>query len=164
MTGFDWARIEPVADATPDEAVEMIERTLRILEDLLCGTNHSVSLRLSQQPLIKGSVSRSAEALLGDGLRPTLSPLASWSRAILDVLPGWFAPAHAAEGSPPRRLAEGLTEWLVALLGQVWPPGVEAYLMDVKAVEKGAFWDVDYVDIVVRVGAKVWHLHIGRSD
>lgn len=166
MTDFDWTTMTAVSGARLDAVPEMIGRALRVLEDLLEQVNHACTFTLTDGPLTDDDVTLSVGALLPKQCRVSaLEPAGPWSAAVRSALPGLFAPSrppHTWTGpSPAWTLAETLTDWVVALLGRLWPDTAECWSL---TVETRGWYEGAYVDLVVRVDDRVWLLHLGVTD
>jgi hypothetical protein len=166
VTEFDWAALSAARNARPDAVPEMISHALRVLEDLLEEADHACTFTLNQGPLTDDDVAASVNALLPQGCRVSgLEPASSWSTLVRQALPGFFVPGrqpHAwAEQAAARKLAEALTDWAVALMGRLWQDSAESWALTVDTRD---WYEAAYVDLVVRVGDRVWLLHLGVSD
>ena len=155
-----------VRNARPDAVPEMISHALRVLEDLLEATDHACTFTLQHGPLSDDDVATSVTALLPRHCRVSgLEPVSSWSGLVRDALPGLFLPGRPQQDwpqqSPPRELAEALTDWAVALMGRLWPDSAESWTVTVHA---RGWYEAFYVDLAVRVSDRVWLLHLGVTD
>ncbi|MEE6309036.1 hypothetical protein V1634_19555 [Plantactinospora veratri] len=166
MTGFDWAGLSAARNATQDAVPEMVNHALRVLEDLLEETDHVCTFTLVDGPLTADGVIASVDALLPANCRVSaLEPVGSWSTTVRAALPGLFVPGRQpyawAEQGAARTLAEALADWAVALMRRLWPDSAESWTLTVQARD---WYEGAYVDVVVRVGDRVWLLHLGVSD
>jgi len=66
-----------------------------------------------------------------------------------------------AEQSAPRKLAEAIAEWAVALMRRLWPDSAESWSVTVDTKD---WYEAAYIDVAVRVSDRVWLLHLGVSD
>ncbi|AVT31682.1 hypothetical protein C6361_21850 [Plantactinospora sp. BC1] len=166
VTEFDWAGLSAARNATQEAVPEMVNRALRVLEDLLEETDHACTFTLVDGPLTGDDVGAAVDALLPANCRVSgLEPVDSWSATARAALPGMFVPGrqpHAwAEQGAARMLAEALADWAVALMGRLWPASAESWTLTVHARD---WYEGAYVDLVVRVRDRVWLLHLGVSD
>ncbi|MEU1689843.1 hypothetical protein [Micromonospora sp. NPDC005707] len=166
MTGFDWSALSAARGARPDAVPEMINHALRVLEDLLEEVDHACTFTLTGGPLVDDDVVAAIDALLPESCRTArLEPVTSWSTLVREALPGLFVPTRQPDAWAPesaaRRLADGLTDWVLALMGRLWPERAEAWTL---TVDTGDWYEAAYVDLVVRVPDRVWLLHLGVSD
>ncbi|GAB3352279.1 hypothetical protein RMN56_27540 [Micromonospora halotolerans] len=91
--------------------------------------------------------------------------MTSWSTLVREALPGLFVPARQPEAWAPesaaRQVADGLADWVLALMRRLWPESAEAWTL---TVDTGDWYEAAYVDLVVRVPDRVWLLHLGVGD
>ncbi|MEV4510382.1 hypothetical protein AB0K00_15620 [Dactylosporangium sp. NPDC049525] len=166
MTGFDWATLSAARNARLDAVPDMVRHALRVLEDVVEEADHACTFTLDAAPLAADGVTATVNTLLP--LRcevAALAPVADWSTVVGAALPGFFVPtrqpqAWAAQAAP-RVLADALAAWVVALLSRLWPAEAEAWELTVQSRD---WYEAAYVDVVVRVDATVWLLHLGVSD
>ncbi|WP_446210900.1 hypothetical protein [Micromonospora sp. IBSANI012] len=166
MTGFDWAALSAARIARLDAVPEMISHALQVLEDLLEEVDHACTFTLVDGPLTDDDVVASVNVLLPTHCRVSgLESVNSWSALVREALPGLFVPGRQpqawAEQSAAQGLAQALTDWAVALMGRLWPDSAESWVLTVDTRD---WYEAAYVDLVVRVGDRVWLLHLGVSD
>jgi hypothetical protein len=69
--------------------------------------------------------------------------------------------AHAwLERAVAREVTELLADWVVALMGRLWPHSGQAWTLTVST---GEWYEAAYVDLVHRVDDRMWLLHLGVS-
>jgi hypothetical protein len=163
---FDWVTLSAARNARLDAVPGMISRALRVLEDLLEEVDHACTFTLDSGPLTDDDVTASVSGLLPKHCWVSgLEPVGSWSALVCAVLPGLFVPGRQpeawAEQSAPRKLAEAVTDWVVALMGRLWPESAESWAV---TVDTSDWYEAAYVDLAVRVSDRVWLLHLGVSD
>jgi len=153
-------------NARLDAVPEMISHALRVLEDLLEDVDHVCTFTLVEGPLTDDDAAASVNGLLPKHCRVSeLEPVNSWSALVRLALPGLFVPGRQpeawAEQSAPRRLAEAVADWTVALMGRLWPDSAESWAVTVDSRD---WYEAAYVDLAVHVRDRVWLLHLGVSD
>jgi hypothetical protein len=166
VTGFDWAALSAARNARLDAVPEMISHALRLLEDLLEEVDHVCTFTLAEGPFTEDAAAASVNALLPKHCRVSeLEPVSSWPLLVRAALPGLFVPGRQseawAEQSAPRKLAEAVADWTLALMGRLWPDSAESWAVTVDSRD---WYEAAYVDLAVRVGHRVWLLHLGVSD
>jgi hypothetical protein len=144
----------------------MINHALRVLEDLLEEVDHACTFTLTGGPPVGDDVVAAVDALLPERCGTArLEPLTSWPTLVREALPGLFVPSRQPEAWAPesavRQVADGLTDWVLALMRRLWPESAEAWTL---TVDTGDWYEAAYVDLVVRVPDRVWLLHLGVSD
>lgn len=166
MTDFDWSGLSAARIARLDAVPKMIGHALSALEDLLEDADHVCTFTLTDGPVVNDDLVASVDSLLPKHCRVSgLEPANSWSTVVRETLPGLFVPSrqpHAwAENAAPRELTEALADWVVALMGRLWPDSAESWTLTVNARD---WYEAAYVDLVVRADDRIWLLHLGVSD
>lgn len=163
MGHFDWARLAENWDVK--YVPEIVSRALPVLGDIMSDTNHRCWFTFSAGPW-KGDVATSVDRLLPDEAHATdVEVVDDWRATLTEKLPTAFLagvgahPEYWAEGAPPRRLAEGMSAWLIALLGWLWPDHAPAFRVRVDYPR----WYESF-DLVVRTGGEVSLLELAFSD
>ncbi|GAB7039134.1 MULTISPECIES: hypothetical protein [Catenuloplanes] len=163
MTGYGRA----VEHLGPDVAREVGNRALRVLADLLEDTDHICTFTPADAPIGDGGVQAAVNTLIADPFHAeTLTPAVDWPHIVREALPArfiasWRRPQTWADGTGPRRLADGLTDWIVAHLAHLWPADADCWTV---RVNESKVYENIYLDLAVRVGDRLWLLHLGVCD
>ncbi|MDQ0365056.1 hypothetical protein [Catenuloplanes indicus] len=148
-------------------AREVINRALRVLADLLEDTDHFCTFTLTDAAIGDDGVEPALNTLIADPFHAeSLTAAGDWSRIVGEALPmrfaaSWRRPQAWAEGAGPRRLAAGLTDWIMAHLVHLWPADADCWTV---RVNESKVYENIYLDLAVRVEDRLWLLHLGVCD